>query len=379
MVQWVHVYETDNRALETVLATFTSVFPFLTVWQTLPGDLVLVGSTRPARHDLGTLQRRFAEPSVSRDLQRIDLFRLPVLLSLQVISEFDAPFVPSPETPLHGDYHPTLEYLAERGFFARTGADLHETFNEALSCRPSTLLGTYLRTNAFSVSDAQSLALFHTTFQLPDVRVVRSVIERWRELAPESTLPAEYSAKLSFPLPVSELEAQRMARVRERLLADAATNPEPLRIYSRHLMHAYRYQRSAFHRPATNELGVVLGRLLETDVEHRQSHLLRLAELAWDAGEDERFFRQSTEALMPQRGAPLVGRFDLDYSAPGRALYRVIETLWRAGRQADAAAWCQAAKESGYLQTSSRYYSPHLAMVVRKAEATATTTAAGGP
>ncbi|HMO65077.1 MAG TPA: fused MFS/spermidine synthase, partial [Verrucomicrobiota bacterium] len=47
MTQWVQVYETSDEALKTVLATFASVFPYFTVWQTLPGDLILIGAPEP--------------------------------------------------------------------------------------------------------------------------------------------------------------------------------------------------------------------------------------------------------------------------------------------------------------------------------------------
>lgn len=371
MAQWVHIYESNDAALGTVLSTFTSVFPFLTIWQTLPGDLVLLGSTAPVSYDLDEVRRRFEVPAVTEDLRRIDLFSFPVLLSLQLVSDYNAPFLVPGDTPRHSDYFPILEYLAERAFFARDDAVLHEVFNETVWRRPGTLLAEYLKRQPLTVSDLQAFALFHTTFRLPQPRLMRSIVEQWRELAPESTLAAEFSAKMEFSLPVSELEALRMARLRDSLLANAAREPEPLRIYSRHLMNAYRYLRSAFYQPPSAELLTVLERLLEVDTEHRQSHQLRLAEIAWDLGQDERFFQLASQAFLPQAGAPQVGKFDLDYQAPGHVLFLVIETLWRMQRYPDAVLWCTAAREGGYLEPTSRHYSPLLAMVVRKVDATA--------
>lgn len=369
MVQWVHVYETSDDALRTVLATFTSVFPFLSVWQTLPGDLVLVGTTKPMKYDLAAMERTFREPSVTEDLRRADLFSLPVLLALQVVSDYNAPFLFPPGTPRHGDFHPVLEYQAERGFFARGDATLHEVFNETQLRRPSTLLGEHLRRHPLTVTDAQSLALAYTAFRLPSSRYMRAIVERWRELDPHSLLAAEYASKLEYPLPVAQLEADRMAPVRDAMMAEAATNPEPLRMYSRHLMHAYRALRCAFYQPPTNELAAVLARLAETDTVNRQSHLLRQAEIAWDTGEDDRFMALATEAFVRQRGAPAVGKFDLDFGAPGYVLFLLVETLWRGGRYADARLWCDAVREGGYLRPDNRFYSPLLDMVVRKVEA----------
>ncbi len=370
MVQWVHIYESNDDALRTVMATFTSVFPHLTLWQTIPGDLVLIGSATPIPYDLAAIQQRFQLPTVNADLQRIDLFRLPVLLGLQLVSDYNAPFLVPTNTPLHSDFFPTLEYLAERGFFAREDATLHEVFNETALRRPATLLGEYLATQPLTVSDVQSFALFHTTYKLPQPRLIRSIVERWRELAPDSTLAAEFSAKLDVALPVAELEAQRMHLVRDAMMTRAEQEPEPLRIYSRHLMNAYRQLRSAYYQPPSAELEEVLERLRAADATHRQSHILRLAEIAWDKGDDERFVRLATEAFVPQAGAPRVGRFEHDYSAPGNVLYLLIETLWRRGLYRDAQLWCDAARDGGYLDPAGRYHNPRLDMVVRKVAAT---------
>jgi spermidine synthase len=370
MVQWVQIYESNDRTLETVLATFTSVFPFATLWRTLPGDLMLAGSTQPMSPDLDVMQKRFDEPAVTADLRRADIYQLSVLLGLQLVSASNTAFIAPDDTPRHSDYFPVLEYLAERAFFVRDNATLYERLDENLLRRPVTLLGKYLQGHPLTVADAQSFALFHTSYELPHPQLMRSILEHWREMAPDSLLAVEYSAKLEFPLPVSELEASRMARVREELIAGAAEEPEPLRIYSRHLMHAYRYLRSAYYQPPTEELIAVLSRLAEVDLVHRQSHQLRLAEIAWDLGDDARFLQLTTETFVQPDGEPAVGRFDLDYQAPGRVLFLLIETLWRAGRYRDARLWCDAAREGGYLQTSSRLYNPRLNVVVRKVEAT---------
>ncbi len=368
MAQWVQVYESDDETLRTVLATFTSVFPFASIWQSLPGDLILVGSAQPIARDLDAIQREFDWPAVLGDLRRADIFRLPVLLNLELVSEENTAFIPTEDTPRHSDSFPTLEYMAERGFFARNRAHLFETFDENELRRPATLFGDYLRNHALTVTDLQSFALFHTSFGLPRPPILRSLIEKWRDLAPGDMLPAEYSAKLYYPLPVSELEAERMARIRDPMMANAASEPEPLRMYSRHLMNAYRYLRSAAYQPPSGELTAVLTRLVETDTYFRRSHLLRLAEIAWDSGDDGRFLQLASEALVGKSGEPGRRHFDLDTQGPGRVLYLLIEHLWRERSFDDARSWCDAARRSGYLNPESPYYTDRLTMEVRKVE-----------
>lgn len=376
MVQWVQIYESDDDTFRTVLATFASAFPFFTVWQTLPGDLVLIGSRKPWKPDLAAMHRRFDVPAVTADLRRADVFGLPVLLGLQILSDRNAAFLPTITTVQHSDFFPVLEYQAERAFFARNDTRMFETFNQTYLRRPGTLLEEYLREHPLTATDCQSFALFHTSFRLPQARLIRSVVERWREQAPDSTLAAEFSAKLEVAPPVSELEASRLRPMLATLMSQAEREPELLRIYSRHLMNAYRTLRSAFYQPPTEELVSVLERLEEVDSRYRSSHRLRLAEIAWDRGDDARFFKLATEVFIPESVNAKPSRLDLDYVAAGQVLFLAIETLARNGQQKDAELWCRAAGEGGYLAPGSPYANPWLPVVVRKVAAAAEAAAA---
>jgi spermidine synthase len=59
--QWVQAYEIDDRTIQTVYATFGSVFPNIETWQTEEGDLLLVGTTGPRAYDADELRRRIAQ------------------------------------------------------------------------------------------------------------------------------------------------------------------------------------------------------------------------------------------------------------------------------------------------------------------------------
>jgi hypothetical protein len=57
-VQWLQAYEIDRASFETVLATFGSAFPSATIWQSKPGDLLLVGAREPREVDVDRLRER---------------------------------------------------------------------------------------------------------------------------------------------------------------------------------------------------------------------------------------------------------------------------------------------------------------------------------
>lgn len=370
MAQWVQAYETDDRTLQTVLATFSGVFPFVTVWQTLPNDLLLIGSVTPIPRDLEAMQRRFDVPSVTSNLREMDLFTLPVLLSCQLVSESNGAFLAPPDAIRHSDFFPVLEYQAERAFFARSGSRWLADLDERNLLRPDTYLGEYLRQRPLTAEDFQAAALFFNTHDVPYPRYMRSLVEAWRARLPDSMLATEFSSKLEYPLPVAALEADRMATVREQMWAASPTELEPLRMYSRHLMNAYRALRSSFHRPPSEELERVLERLAETDSLHRRSHLVRLAEIAWDRGDDEGMLRLAAEAFRPESAGGPPPRLDFDFAGPGEVLFRVIDTLWRQRRFAEALSWCEAVEVGGYLDSRNRLYSSRLDVVVRKVRAT---------
>lgn len=368
IAQWVQVYETDDTALRTVLGTFGSVFPHFSVWQTLPGDLLLVGSARPTPKDLDQIQRRFHQPEVLKDLQRADIFHLTALLGLQLVSEENGPFLVSPDTIRHSDFFPVLEYIAERAFFARGETSFLSEFDERLLRRPTTLLGKLLQQSPLTTKDARSVVLLHSTADVPHPSLVRSLLAQWKTLDPSDLLPVEMAAKMEFPPPNSLVLAHEMSHARELMVSKVKTEPEPLRMYSRYLQNSYRHARSVFFQPPTAELQAVLECLAENDVVHRSSHQLRLAEIAWDLGDEPRFAELASTALLHSGQAGVTGRFDFDYSAPGRVLFLLIESLWRRGSLTDAQWWCHAARQSGYLDPKSRYYSRRLDMVIRKVE-----------
>jgi spermidine synthase len=370
MAQWVQIYESNDDVLRVVLATFTSVFPFVSVWQTLPGDLILIGSAEAFEPDLDALMERYAVPSVRQDIARADIHALPVLLGLQALTSERTAFIPPAGTPLHSDYLPVLEFYAQRAFFVRDRAILINLLDEHRLPRPRTLLGRYLERHPLSADDLAAFTLFQIEYDLPAGATYRSLLEHWRLTQPNALMPAEASAKLDYPLPISELEALRLAPLREIMFANAPTDPELLRMYSRHLMNAYRAQRSVFHLPNASELDAVLLRLVETDDLHRASHQLRLAELAADQGNIPRLMELGEAALIPRLDSS-ESRLDFDYHAPARVLHDIIDALLVANRLPEAVSWVNGARASGFLDPEERYFQARLDVLARKVMALA--------
>lgn len=58
--QWMQAYEVDGPTVQTVIGTLATVFPSVELWQTKPGDLLLIASMKPPSREVGLLRKRIA-------------------------------------------------------------------------------------------------------------------------------------------------------------------------------------------------------------------------------------------------------------------------------------------------------------------------------
>lgn len=371
MVQWLHIYESNDDVFSTIVGTFSSVFPFTSVWATQPGDLVLVGSVTPREPDLGALHQRFHEPAVLADLQRMDLARVPVFLAREIISQTNGRFAAEIGYRPHSDFFPVLEFIAQRAFFVGGEARRWDLLNELDSPRPTSILPDYLADYPLGDDDFRGFGSFFLANDLPPVDLLRSILTEWRDRVPDAVLPLELSAALPYRGDAAALEVMRLFQVRDAIFERAAEDPLLLRQYARFLMRRYRSDRSAFHLPAATELDRILPRLLETDPANQRLYRFYQAELAWDRGEDQESFEIGLSAMNPDAsfGPPL----DLkhDPTASDSVLVRMLETLWRQERIDDAVVLVRDAAKLGFIDLQSDSIAPRLDRTLRKIEAAA--------
>jgi spermidine synthase len=115
--QWFHLYESDVEVVKLVLRTYASVFPHVSVWFTLRGDLVLLGFDRPTRAlDIDALEERFGQPDFSEAFARVEINSFTQLLAHELLPLGTLHAVER-EGPVHTLRHPILSHLAARAFF----------------------------------------------------------------------------------------------------------------------------------------------------------------------------------------------------------------------------------------------------------------------
>jgi hypothetical protein len=59
--QWLQAYEVDAGTVRTVFATLAEVFPWVETWEVGPGDLILLASRTPLKHDVARIRERMAQ------------------------------------------------------------------------------------------------------------------------------------------------------------------------------------------------------------------------------------------------------------------------------------------------------------------------------
>ena len=119
MSQWFQTYNMSVEDTKTILETYQSVFPFVTVWSAQPGDLILLGSEEPHALNFKRLQEMLDHWAVRGDLQRINVEDAQHILSTylfggETLRSYSA------GAPLNSDDRPRIEFNAPRNLYTST-------------------------------------------------------------------------------------------------------------------------------------------------------------------------------------------------------------------------------------------------------------------
>ena len=129
MAQWFQIYETKGDIVKLVLRTFSSVFPYVEVWDTAAGDIVMLGSNEPWPTGPAVFSKGFAIPRVRTDLEMIDLHTPEAVMARQLASQQTGFAIAGPG-PIQSDLFPILEYEAPRAFYLSEGTQVLDPFDE---------------------------------------------------------------------------------------------------------------------------------------------------------------------------------------------------------------------------------------------------------
>ncbi len=250
--QWFHVYESSRETMELVLRTYAAVFGAVAIWDTMPGDVVLLGWNDPSDAlGIERLERRVCEPSIAAALARVNLPTLPALLSRERLP-LGVARTGLPAGPIHTLFHPVLSHRAAREFFVGATADPVEA-NGLAAARigvRNSLWQRYRAADRGSSGDDDRAAFVAETCLDRPVPCA-TAIAWWRHEAPDSPLLAEAEATLSAR---GVIRPERVALL-ERFFGDGcASSPAGVSLaeverwtvaFERYYHHATPFRRSA--------------------------------------------------------------------------------------------------------------------------------------
>lgn len=228
MVQWFHLYEMNDELLQMVLRTFKSKFAYVSMWQTISVDIIIVGSNQPIDINYTSLQEKLAESKVHNDFQRILIPDAATLLSLEMlttrsVSQYIA------YGPLNTEDHPRLEYYAPAAFFVNQGVNQLSRFDERMRCDSVGIaLKDLIAKNQITDGNLYNIGTFHTTQNYGNLNFGYSILQSLQSKFPNDIVMLErlayLSEKLNFP--------EKALAYRKKLLERKPNDPHALENYA---------------------------------------------------------------------------------------------------------------------------------------------------
>lgn len=187
MVQWIHAYEMTDETLKLVLRTFTRSFEHVTLWSTMTGDLLLVGSRIPVSVDFKKSLTRFNYPKVNEDLRRLGIESLPTILSLQVASDIGVRRAAG-KGRVNEDLFPILEYEAPKAFFLGRESRFLISHDERLHPRDGSPIyfTQYLENHPLTKRETKDIAVYYLNYSSLNARALsQTFVDLWLQQDPK--------------------------------------------------------------------------------------------------------------------------------------------------------------------------------------------------
>ncbi|MGA1870801.1 MAG: fused MFS/spermidine synthase [bacterium] len=129
---WLHAYNIEDGTFRSIIHTFQTVFPYLTIWESSVGvDYLLIGSGERIALDYGRLLKEFQNEGIGNDLKRINIKNAVDFLGHFVMDEAGVgAYLQSKEVRIHTDDNVLVEFSAPRALYR---IDTREPLMEALN------------------------------------------------------------------------------------------------------------------------------------------------------------------------------------------------------------------------------------------------------
>ena len=122
LCQWAHTYDISTGDLQSIVATFLSVFPDGSLWLVGDGDVLLIGSNEAMDEKLAAVPAAFARPGVRQDLASVEVTSPQDILSLYISGGAHLAAWANGAT-IQSDNRAALEFSGPQSIFGPSQAD----------------------------------------------------------------------------------------------------------------------------------------------------------------------------------------------------------------------------------------------------------------
>ncbi len=161
MVQWFHLYESEDEVVKLVLNTFSSVFPDCQVWSGVANDIIIVGSKNGFVFDYNLLLDKLNNDNIKRDFGKIGIDNIFTFLTCQSLTPRSV-FIITDNKPINSELHPLLEFSAPRSFYIGSTSGLIYKYDERFDTLDNQLIVyDYIKHFIPSTAELISTAYYH--------------------------------------------------------------------------------------------------------------------------------------------------------------------------------------------------------------------------
>jgi spermidine synthase len=125
LCQWAHIYHISQENLKIVINTFRTVFPHISIWYTIPGDIMMIGSADDITFDYLQIAKNYGIHSVRTDLQRLDIREPLALMSCYIMDSKGVERLVA-GSRINTDDRPILEFSVPRSVYRDTTDSNHD-------------------------------------------------------------------------------------------------------------------------------------------------------------------------------------------------------------------------------------------------------------
>ncbi|MFA5907318.1 MAG: fused MFS/spermidine synthase [Vicinamibacterales bacterium] len=147
LCQWAHTYDISRDDLQSIVATFLTVFPDGTLWLVGDADVLLVGSTGPLDDRVAGIAAAWQRPGVAADLASVGALE-PFAVTSLFVAQGDTLRAWANGAPLQTDDQSRLEFSGPRNIFGLSRDDNAVTLRELAGRSPKPAAVTAAMTGA---------------------------------------------------------------------------------------------------------------------------------------------------------------------------------------------------------------------------------------